>query len=151
MTAAVETSEALAPEIEPYLRGAAEGRPVLPRCVICARLQFPPRPSCRYCGATSFDWSRVQLRGEIYSWTVTARAPTPSLAGEMPLTLVVVALDLPDPVRMVGRLADGEGRLAAGMPVVGRFEAGDGAESPVLVWRPANQPQHGETSTGGGG
>jgi uncharacterized OB-fold protein len=44
-----------APELLAYLAAAAEGQLVLPRCHACERLQFPPRPTCRYCRHESFD------------------------------------------------------------------------------------------------
>jgi len=137
MTDFLAGAELLAPELVPYVRGAAEGRPVLPRCASCGRFQFPPRPVCRYCPSEEFEWPEITLRGTIYSWTVTERAPLPALADRVPLTLVVVALDLPDPVRLVGRLepSPDDPALAAGAAVVGDFRSDPAAEAPVLYWR----------------
>jgi hypothetical protein len=61
----------------------------------------------------------------------------PALADRVPLTLVVVALDLPDPVRLVGRLepSPDDPALAAGAAVVGDFRSDPAAEAPVLYWR----------------
>jgi uncharacterized OB-fold protein len=137
MTDPLAGAELLAPELVPYLRGAAEGRPVLPRCASCGRFQFPPRPVCRYCPSEEFEWPGVVLRGSIYSWTVTERAPVPGFDGQLPLTLVVVALDLPDPVRLIGRLetSPNDPHFAAGAAVVGEFRSDPTAEAPVLCWR----------------
>jgi uncharacterized OB-fold protein len=83
-----------------------------------------------------FDWQPVDLRGRIYSWTVTERPPLPALEDEVPLTLVVVALAVGDPVRLIGRLdgvTRGDPRLRAEAPVVGEFDVAT-PEAPILVW-----------------
>jgi hypothetical protein len=137
MSAPAALATPVTPEFAPYLDGAAQGRLILPRCAACSRLQFPPRPVCRYCPSTEFDREAVDLLGRIYSWTVTERAPLPALEDELPLTLLVVTLELPDPVRLVGRLdgvSPGEERLRAGAVVVGEFGASVAAQGPVLIW-----------------
>jgi uncharacterized OB-fold protein len=138
-----------APELLPYLAAAAEGHLVLPRCHACGRLQFPPRPTCRYCRHAAFDWVETPLAGSVYSWTVTHRSPVPSLAYAVPYAVVVVALDGADTVRLVGRLEDyRDGRdILPGQRVVGRFTTAAATEPydyPVLVWQLVNDsaPPH---------
>jgi len=140
MTEWQDTVSVEAPELLPYLAAAADGRLLLPRCRACRRVQFPPRPTCRYCCWELFDWSDTPLVGSLYSWTVTRRAPLPSLQDVVPYAVVVVALDLPDLVRVVGRLEGyQEGQdLIPGERVVGQFvNAADSGEEgyPVLSWR----------------
>lgn len=132
-----------APELLPYLVAAAEGQLMLPRCHACGRLQFPPRPTCRYCRHESFDWVERPLAGSVYSWTATHRPPVPSLAGAVPYAVVVVVLDGEDLVRLVGRLEDYRDRLniVPGQRVVGRFVTAVATEPydyPVLAWQLVN-------------
>jgi hypothetical protein len=134
-----------APELLAYLAAAAEGQLVLPRCHACERLQFPPRPTCRYCRHESFDWVETPLAGSVYSWTVTHHPPVPSLADAVPYAVVVVALDGEDMVRLVGRLEDyGDGlNILPGQRVVGRFITAAATEPddyPVLAWQLVNDP-----------
>lgn len=135
-----------APELLPYLAAAAEGRLLLPRCHACGRLQFPPRPTCRYCRHDSFDWAETSLAGSVYSWTVTHRPPLPSLADAVPYAVVVVALDGEDLVRLVGRLGDDGDwvKILPGQRVVGRFVTSAAPEPdgcPVLEWRLADDSE----------
>ena len=112
-----------APEFLPYLEAAADGHLVIPRCENCNRYQFPPRAQCRYCTHASFTWPKVTCVGGLYSWTTTYRALAPVLSGSVPLTIAIVTLDLPDPVRLVGRVnADpSDPRIAIGARMSGEF------------------------------
>ncbi|GAA2372195.1 Zn-ribbon domain-containing OB-fold protein [Dactylosporangium salmoneum] len=139
----VERILVTAPELEPYLSAAREGRFVLPRCRNCTHRQWPPRPRCRTCHLDTFDTVEVRLTGRLYSWTTTHRAPTPTLATATPYTVVVVTLDQPDQpaddpddIRLVGRWEPGEPapRLALNDPLAGRVSIDDDG-LPVLTWR----------------
>ncbi|WP_231938437.1 Zn-ribbon domain-containing OB-fold protein [Arthrobacter sp. B6] len=73
--------------------------------------------------------------GTIYSWTTTHRAPTPEFAHLVPYTIVVVALDEPHRIRLLGRLAptNEAPSLRVGLRVQGtRERSAEGV--PLLVW-----------------
>jgi uncharacterized OB-fold protein len=125
-----------APELSPYLVGAGEGRCLLPHCQTCGRPQFPPRPTCRYCGNDAFEWLEAELHGMVYSWTTTHRAPVSSFIDEVPYTVVIVQLDLPDVVRLVGRLdgSQADKEIQPGARVLGRIMAA-ADDMPRLLWR----------------
>jgi len=56
------------------------------------------------CGHDTFAWTQIAGRGSLYSWTTTHRVSAPEFRPITPYTVVVVSLDLPEELRMVGRL-----------------------------------------------
>ncbi len=126
------------PEITPYLRACEQGKLSVPGCAQCGRLQWPPRPRCRYCGHDEFGWTEVPGRGALYSWTVTHRAPGPEFARLTPYTIAIVSLDVPEVLRMVGRMTptrETPPDLRIGDPMVASFETQPGGDVLVL-WSP---------------
>lgn len=93
-----------------------EHRIVLGACDACGRHRFPPMPSCPHCGTPGGSEVEVAGRGHVYSWVVVHRALTPAQADQVPYTIATV--ELPDGVRMLGRL---DGEPAAGAPVEPHF------------------------------
>jgi uncharacterized OB-fold protein len=87
----------------------AAGRLELPSCRACGRKFFPAQPACPHCGSP--DWDRIEAggEGELYSWIVAHIAFDPRFAGEVPYTLL--AVDLEEGVRLVGRYRGDAGEL----------------------------------------
>jgi len=65
----------------------------MPRCLDCGRWHFHPQPRCPHCGGTSVVWQQASGRGEVYSFTVVHRAPSPAFATEVPYTIGIVATE----------------------------------------------------------
>jgi uncharacterized protein len=105
---------AVDPDSQPWWDALAEERLILPHCLNCGRLWFPPSPGCPNCGAVNWEWVDASGRGTIYSWVVIARALHPAFAGDVPYT--IVAVDLEEGARIFGRLAEGV-EPAPGAPV----------------------------------
>ncbi|MBI4060475.1 MAG: OB-fold domain-containing protein [Elusimicrobia bacterium] len=85
-----------------FWEGLRGGRLLLQRCSACARHRFPPMPSCPYCASRSSGIVQAAGRGSIYSWVVVHRAFDPAFAGEVPYTILTVALD--EGPKMLGRM-----------------------------------------------
>lgn len=120
----------VAPQLVPFFERAERGRLSVPRCSECGVHRWPPRELCGYCHADRAEWVEIRARGTIYSWT------SASAAEEAPLAWVigVVTLDLPDLVRLVGRVQTSTvPKNLIGEVVVGRFEQVEG-RLPRLVW-----------------
>jgi hypothetical protein len=85
----------------PFWEAARAGRLELQRCAACERLQHPPRAICVACGVAESKllWEPVSGAGEVYAFTVVARALIPALQSEVPYVLAVVQLD--EGVRMI--------------------------------------------------
>jgi uncharacterized OB-fold protein len=102
----------------PFWDGAARGELVVPRCDACARWVWYPDGACRFCGATSYVWSRVSGRGTLFSWSVVRRAFIPQLADRVPYVTGLVTLEEDPAVRMVTFVVDAAAEaLRAGMPM----------------------------------
>ena len=92
------------------------------RCNDCQRWRHPPRHMCASCGSLEWGWLESSGRGRIFSWSLTHRAPHPSLAGSVPYASVIVELE--EGVRLVSVVRDLEpGALRLDLPVRVAFEA----------------------------
>jgi uncharacterized protein len=114
----------------------AAGRLELPRCRDCGRAFFPPQPACPRCGSPA--WARIEAtgRGRLYSWVVAHTAFDPRFAEDVPYTLV--AVDLDEGVRIVGRLGGDSAALQAGAPM--RAFVYRVAGQPLVGFEPAGPP-----------
>ena len=126
---------AIEPHAEPFWQGTREGRLLLPRCLACGTLQFPPELGCRGCGAQDYEWVAASGRATLYTWTVCHPPLLPYFGERAPFP--VASVELEEGVRMVTRLVDVP--LAAyeiGMPLVADFETIDD-ERALVVFRRA--------------
>jgi uncharacterized OB-fold protein len=130
-----ERAALLAPELAPYLGHGSQAELLMPRCRGCATLVWPPRPSCRRCGCYDFEAIEVAPRGKLYSWVTAYRAPLPAFADLTPYTLIVVTLDVPEGVRVLGRLRETNRtpELRLGLPMHAAREQDSGGWA-LLLW-----------------
>lgn len=118
----------------PYWQAAREHRFVLPRCSTCARFHFYPRTVCPHCRSTEVAWERASGAGEVYSYTVVHRAPSPTFAQQAPYIIAVIALR--EGPHMMSRLEGVEpAAVRIGMPVQVDFDDIDETVS-LPVFRP---------------
>jgi len=125
------------PAYAPYWSGLAEGRLTLPACSACDRIQWPPRPICRHCGARDRHWVEREPRATLYTWTVVEFATVRGF--EVPYVPAVVTLDSDPDVRLVGQVVGMDpGDLSIGMALEGRFDAVNESSEPftLLRWAP---------------
>jgi uncharacterized OB-fold protein len=66
---------------------------VLPCCEACERFHFYPQPACPHCGHAHCHAVQASGHGEVYSFSVVYRAPSPAFAGDVPYAVVVVRTD----------------------------------------------------------
>lgn len=115
-----------------YWEGARGGRLVLQRCSDCSRVRHYPQLLCPTCHSLAVEHVDAAGTGTVHSWTATHHAFDPAVADDVPYVLVTV--DLPEGVRVLGRLSGGEPpRL--GLPVRLTFASG-AEERPLLVFVP---------------
>ena len=100
----------------------ADHRFVLARCPNCSTLSHPPDTVCPHCGsADGFEFTQVDGRGSIKSWTVIRQSFLPGF--DVPFVLVDVELAAQADLRLIGRLLDGvDAPLQIGAPVRLEFE-----------------------------
>ncbi|MDQ1517631.1 MAG: uncharacterized protein QOE80_3461 [Actinomycetota bacterium] len=110
----------------------------LPRCAGCGRWTWPAHWRCGECGSWDFDWTALQPKGVVYSWTRTWYAfdRTRERAGDVPYVVVLVEIDGADGARVMGVLAGDEAALKIGAPVAGTILAPSQKAKgyPSIVW-----------------
>jgi hypothetical protein len=96
----------------------------LQRCSACERFRQPPLPGCPWCGAAESDWPLLSGRGRVFSYTFVHHPAMPSLAGEVPYNVVVVALEGAPDARLVSNVVDvAPADLRIGLPVEVAWDA----------------------------
>jgi uncharacterized OB-fold protein len=129
------TAEVLRPVVGPdtafFWAGTARRELRLQRCEECGRLRHPPGPACPACGSARLGHVVAQGTGEIYSYVVHHHPPVPGRR----CPFVIVLVDLPEGVRMLGELVGaGPGDARIGAPVRVEFVRVD-AELTLPAWR----------------
>jgi uncharacterized protein len=115
---------------EPYWKSVQERRLDLPRCADCAKFHFYPRATCPHCGSAQLEWQTVSGKGEVYSYTVVHRAPSPAFAAEVPYVVAVVALQ--EGPHLMTNVSGPPDSVRIGMPVTVAFREFEGTVVPVF-------------------
>lgn len=90
-----------------YWAAIDQGRFVIPECDGCHHRFLPPRMFCPSCGSESLSWLESKGQGQIYSFSVVEKAPSPSFAKSVPYVIALATLDdLPRGSRFYARLVD---------------------------------------------
>lgn len=76
----------------PYWEAAREGRLVVQRCGACGGLRHPPLHRCPKCHATEVEWTPVQGRGTVYTFTVVEHPTHAALEEAVPYVVALVEL-----------------------------------------------------------
>jgi uncharacterized OB-fold protein len=92
----VTTYEKFTPEItplhQPFWDSVKRHRAELQRCDACGRFRFIPTELCP-CGSAASTWTPIAGTGEVYTFTVVHRAPTPAYQADAPYVIAHVTLD----------------------------------------------------------
>ncbi|WP_109793446.1 Zn-ribbon domain-containing OB-fold protein [Minwuia thermotolerans] len=92
---------------------------VVQRCSDCKKVRHFPRLMCPDCRSMEFEWVETIGRGRIYAWSTLYKAFHPGFT-DLPMTVLIVALDDYPQVHLVGRLMNEnvtEADLAVDKPV----------------------------------
>jgi len=105
----------ITPLHEPFWAALKEHRVVLQRCSACGQFRFVPCEICP-CGSAASSWEPIAGTGEVYTYTVVHRAPTPAYQADAPYVIAHVTMD--EGPRMISTIVDCEpGAVQIGMPV----------------------------------
>lgn len=97
-----------------FWAGTARRELRVQRCEACGRLRHPPGPACPTCAATRLDHVLARGTGTVYSYVVHHHPPVPGHR----CPFVIVLVDLPEGVRMLGELIGADpGDVRIGAPV----------------------------------
>ncbi|GAF49530.1 Zn-ribbon domain-containing OB-fold protein [Rhodococcus wratislaviensis] len=106
-----------------WWKAMAAGNLTMPECGECSSRFFPPQPRCSRCGASDWTLEPTDGRGSVYSWVVANRAFGEEFVDDVPYG--IVAVDLVDGGRIIGRFAEDPALLRDGLrveAVVQRFD-----------------------------
>ena len=76
----------------PYWESLKEHAVKVQKCSACGTLRFVPKELCHNCQSMEVTWTTIAGTGEIYTFTIVRRAPTPAYQEEAPYTIVHVTM-----------------------------------------------------------
>jgi uncharacterized OB-fold protein len=118
------------PDTGGFFQAAARGALAVQFCTVCGTALHLPKPCCSSCRSPEVEWRDVPPRGRVYSWTVVEQQTHPAFP--VPYTIVLVELDHPPGVRLVGHLP---GRPALGIDDPVRADFGHQSDDrPIPQW-----------------
>jgi uncharacterized OB-fold protein len=103
----------------PFWAAARQGRLELQRCRDCGAFRWTPQVLCCACLSEAYDWTPVSGLGEVYSFSVVYRPPTPNFTA--PYVVAVVALQ-EGPLMLTNIVGCDPTSVRVGMPVKVGFE-----------------------------
>ena len=106
------------------------------RCSACGAYRYHPKEMCPRCRSRDAEWSPISGRGEVYTYTVVRRAPTPAYQPDVPY--VIVHATMAEGFRMIATLPGvPPDRVRIGLPVVLGYEDVS-PEWTLLTFRPGD-------------
>jgi hypothetical protein len=90
------------PDSDEFWAGCRAGELRIPRCRACGLLNWFPRSMCRQCSSEDLHWEAMSGRGQLYSFSVVRRSPSPDL----PSPYVLALVDLDEGVRLMSHVVD---------------------------------------------
>jgi uncharacterized protein len=101
---------------QPYWDSLKEHSIKVQKCDSCGAFRYVPKEICNKCRATAFTWAPIAGTGEVYTFTIVRRAPTPAYQQDAPYAIVHVVME--EGFRMIGSLrVDDPESVAIGQPV----------------------------------
>lgn len=80
-------------ETQPFWDAVQQRKLLMPRCITCGTVTFPPTVACPQCSGKDFAWTEMSGRGTVYSFTVYHRLYHPAFKEKLPYAVAVIALD----------------------------------------------------------
>jgi uncharacterized OB-fold protein len=100
----------------PFWDSLRERKASVQRCDDCGTFFYIPKERCPNCLSASTTWTPISGRGEIYTYTVVHRGPTPAYQADTPYVIAHVAME--EGFRMVSNLrAVDPADVRIGLPV----------------------------------
>ncbi|MDQ2761938.1 MAG: OB-fold domain-containing protein [Pseudomonadota bacterium] len=102
-----------------YFGHCAAHRFHLQRCEACHLLRYPPTTACPWCASPKAQWTAVEGKGAVHSYTEVHHAIQPQFKAFTPYLVLLVDLDTQkakptehEALRVVGNLVTPDGELA---------------------------------------
>ncbi len=91
----------------------------LQKCSACGLLRYPPTTACPWCASPKSEWTKVEGKGAVHSYTEVHHAIQPAFKAHTPYLILLVDLDTQngkpsehEALRVVGNLTTPDGKLA---------------------------------------
>jgi uncharacterized OB-fold protein len=102
-----------------YFRHCAEHDFHLQQCDDCKLLRYPPTTACPWCSCLTSKWTKVEGKGEVYSYEEVRHGIQPAFQARTPYMVLLVELETQkgkptehEALRVVGNLTTLDGVLA---------------------------------------
>jgi uncharacterized OB-fold protein len=100
----------------PFWTSLRDRKAAVQRCDDCGTFRYIPKERCSRCLSAAATWAPISGRGEIYTYTVVHRAPTPAYQADAPYVIVHVTME--EGFRMASNLrGTAPSDVRIGMPV----------------------------------
>ena len=109
------------PLTEPFWSAIEREALALPRCSVCGRWQWYPKPHGTDCVGGELQWEDVAPTGSVYTFTRVHRSFLPDTARNEPFIVGSVELDGINGPKLVANFAN-DSRLEIGARVRARFD-----------------------------
>ena len=120
----------------PFWEGAKRHELLIQRCRSCGHFRFYPRSICPNCLSYETEWVRVSGHGQIYSFTISYRYPSPGFKADVPYNIAIIELD--EGIRLMSNIVGCNNKeLKIGMPVEVVFEDAT-PEISIPKFKPSN-------------
>lgn len=107
---------------QPYWDALRRHQLLIQRCRHCRTWQWYPREICCHCQSFDLGWEPAEPFGHVYSHSTQYQKTGSRFDVDVPYTVVLVELEEPADVRLVGRLTGIDPQqVHIGMPVAGRY------------------------------
>jgi uncharacterized OB-fold protein len=86
----------------PFWASLRRRRPQVQRCDDCGRFRYVPKERCPACFSPRASWQAISGQGEVYTYSVVYRGPTPAYQADVPY--VIAHVTMAEGFRMAGSL-----------------------------------------------
>jgi uncharacterized OB-fold protein len=114
------------------------------RCTACGTYRYHPKETCPRCHSRAAAWTPIGGDGEIYTFTVVRRAPTPAYQADIPY--VIVHVTMAEGFRIIAGLTGIDpAKVRIGQPVVLAYEDVT-PEWTLIIFRPPREQAPGDSA-----
>jgi uncharacterized OB-fold protein len=89
--------------IEQFYKHINQGKLLGGKCRKCGKVHLPPRPLCDNCYSKEFEWTEIQTKGKLLTYTIIHIAPT-QFQSMAPYAMGIVQLE--NGLKMPGMIRD---------------------------------------------
>jgi len=78
--------------IEQFYKHISQGKLMGGKCKKCGKIHLPPRPLCDKCFSKEFEWTQIQPKGKLVTYTIIHVAP-PQFQQMTPYAVGIIQLE----------------------------------------------------------